>query len=507
MIRYPSAFGLLLAVLVALLCLDITDPWNGHHEGWGACYGHMARNSVKYGYGETGFGSVVNGGPRPEGPFRYYLHHPPLLPLFLSASIRVFGVHEWNLRLVPILFTAGALCVFWRIGRKLWDERRALLATACMALLPMTHYYGKVVQHEPVALFFQLTMFLFYLRWSERGSRWDFAGMLFAQALACGTNWAGYFMAPLLFLHHRLSKREWKWSLLIPVALNFLLFGFFLLHVFLLSGREGLQDLFSVFLKRSSLPGSSQPELHRFTLSAWAGRQVRWTGLYFTVSILVLSLLWAGHTIRGRQRQDGCLGAFWLTVGAAYVLLFSDASFVHDYWLYFFIPVLAIAGGGGLALLQGTAIKRALAMLLVAGLLFQSGWICLQRHRERRGYPVELAYSTSVAQHTASPDRIATSLRVIPWYVLYYADRDMILAVDTLGHFQERQAARPTRYFITTTSELLISRVPHLRGAGQEFFDRSGVLHSDHILYRYLCEKYRFEVRDGFVFFDLSERR
>ena len=62
-----------------------------------------------------------------------YLEKPPLLYWCVAASFKVFGIHEWAVRLVPVLFFAGTLAAMAALGA-LAKRPWAAVATALMLI-------------------------------------------------------------------------------------------------------------------------------------------------------------------------------------------------------------------------------------------------------------------------------------------------------------------------------------------------------------------------------------
>ncbi|GIX49568.1 MAG: hypothetical protein KatS3mg131_3779 [Candidatus Tectimicrobiota bacterium] len=69
-----------------------------------AVYSIAARNFVRYGYIDFGLGQILNTGRVAPEEFVYYITHPPLSALLTSISIRIFGMTEWSVQLVPAAF-------------------------------------------------------------------------------------------------------------------------------------------------------------------------------------------------------------------------------------------------------------------------------------------------------------------------------------------------------------------------------------------------------------------
>src|SRR3990167_9954716 len=84
----------ILVLAAALLSVNLDKPFIGHHDWNGAWYSNFARNFMRYGLWQTKFGQVMNYDLISPNEFQYFTHYPPLLPIFMYISFKIFGVHE-----------------------------------------------------------------------------------------------------------------------------------------------------------------------------------------------------------------------------------------------------------------------------------------------------------------------------------------------------------------------------------------------------------------------------
>ena len=197
---------------------------------------------------------------RPED-FTYYTHHPPLVPFTVSLSFALFGEHPWAARLVSVGFSLGSLLLVFLLGVEIGGRRLGLLAAFFFALLPMNAFYGRMANYEAATNFFALASAFFYLRWHRKRRGGLLALSLGALALGAAMDWPAYYLAGILPVHHLFASKGKPWDrkvILFPV-LAVILFGLFLVHIRLLSGKRGLSDLASAFLFRARSEGTSRP--------------------------------------------------------------------------------------------------------------------------------------------------------------------------------------------------------------------------------------------------------
>src|SRR5206468_4551724 len=66
-----------------------------------------------------------------------YFEKPALFYWLQAGAIRLFGVHEWSLRLWNGLFAVFGCLAVYVAGRRLYDRRSALLAAGILATSPL----------------------------------------------------------------------------------------------------------------------------------------------------------------------------------------------------------------------------------------------------------------------------------------------------------------------------------------------------------------------------------
>lgn len=106
---------------------------------------------------------------------------------FLAAPlVAAFGLHAWTIRLVVVLLWALAALLVWRIGLRVLDEPRAVLAAVLFWVWPAYFVWKSTRAHGFYGseLLLGLLVLLLVLRLAERVSRRDL--VLLGLALGCG---------------------------------------------------------------------------------------------------------------------------------------------------------------------------------------------------------------------------------------------------------------------------------------------------------------------------------
>jgi 4-amino-4-deoxy-L-arabinose transferase-like glycosyltransferase len=460
-----AVLGAVLSLSAILLCHHLTEPFTGLHEWQSAFMSAAARNHVRYGYAVTRLAVIENADVVPPEWFRYYPDHPPLVPVLVSLSFRVFGEHEWSARLVPIAFTLGSTLLIYLLGTELGGRRLGLLTAFIYALLPMNAYFGRMVSHEAPTSFFALAMALAYLRWHRTRRPALFGTALGALILGALCGWPAYYLAGILPLHHVVTARRSRERkvLLFPLTV-ILLFGLHLGSVYWLQGPTGLTYLASKFLFRTKLHLSSTlealgitPAAVTFTWGQFLLKELGQAGTLFTPPVLILATLGLYDTLRrrGRATSDPLFMIALLLFGITHVALFPQAAWQHEYMLFYCSAPLALLAAIGASSFAWDGPR--LRALGVVGLLFVLAALSTTRLLYRMHNADIYRVAPLVKQYTRSGEQVVTNGMAIYGeapQIGYYAGRDV--SYDPVFHpwqLERRLAAARRRPFAVMLSE------------------------------------------------------
>lgn len=317
--------ALLLFGIIGILCLAwlprLNDPFIRPHENNNARYGVAAKSHLNFGLPETLGGNHLYS--LRDGVA--YVNHPGTLSLIIAGSYALLGVSEAGTRLVPMLFSVLFLFTLYHIVRSRTSTHTAGLAAFCAAAVPMFLWYGIMANFEPLILPLGLLALYFYDRnkplsaaiFCGLATLIDHGGALIV--IGAATIRFGRPLLPLLA------------AAVLGEFVNFT-------HIYLIAGAEGIKSILDSGISRSTV--STAP-------TEFLAREA--TRIYYFFSPLFLLLVPYGF-LRGRKtnRRLLRLAGGLLVWGTSYVLIFNDAAFVHDYWLYFLIPGLAIPAAIGM---------------------------------------------------------------------------------------------------------------------------------------------------------------
>lgn len=92
--------------------------------------------------------------------------HPPLSYVLTHFWIQ-FGRNEVWLRLLPVIFGVGTVYVLYLLGKRLFNEKVALLAALLLAIAPYHIYYSQEFRMYSMATFFAVVSMYFFVNLLE----------------------------------------------------------------------------------------------------------------------------------------------------------------------------------------------------------------------------------------------------------------------------------------------------------------------------------------------------
>lgn len=491
---------IVLAIGLALLCRDLTGPFIGRHEWNSAGYCVFARNHIAWGLGYTRLYCIWgNTATPPAQPVRY-LNHPPLIAAWVALPLLVCGDHEWAARLVPIAATlAGAGLLMVLVGR-LHSHGLGVLAGLFYVTLPATAYYGRMVDHIPLAQFFSLLTLHGYVHWSglyaartaqatlrpdhpRRSRRIGVACYTLGIILGIGTAWAVVLMAALIWLWNLVrarsdptARRLTLWLTVIPAAA----LAAVVLHI--LAGCGWNWHMFGPLVASRTFGESDRHD--SFTALEWLWRN--WANLQTSATVyaalaaviflalipLILRFSRPTSPWRAIVRSRPATVPILLTLlqGLLYVVVFANQSWEHDYWQYLMLPFLAVALAAVVLACYTLLLRPAPALAGLAAVLVVALMPVFARGRDRLYGPEAPQLATIQALIRLSqliPDRVpAMTLATYPqagaqfggdrehWWstqIEYYARRPLIPAT-TLADIEAHAAECPAYLLELTDS-------------------------------------------------------
>ena len=406
-----------------ILALGITRPLAGQHDWNSVFFGNAARNQLSLGLLKTKLGVVTNVNPLPNETLGFYTHHPILMPLLLAGSIKIFGITDWAIRLVPVISATVLIYFLFKLVQRFWDTRAALLSIFFLVVSPMLLYYSKIPIHETVVLgFLGLTFWAYF----TKRYRLIIIGLVLSQL----TSWAGYYLSLYLPLHALIFKLKFsRRRLLALFLLAPLMFVLHNLHSYWLTGN--FQSLLTAFLFRVN--AASEAQIFGFTYAKFVTLQARWIVIYFTRIVSLLSLIWLiGLIIRLCRRRPVTLPDSFLLLllifGFTHNAIFRQQAFIHDYTLIYALPFFAVSAAVVLSKLKVNTLILLVILAIVATERFSYIKALFRTGAANPGVPLGNSINRWTQPHTSTLILNAELMRFYDVFINYYADRKVFAA-------------------------------------------------------------------------------
>jgi 4-amino-4-deoxy-L-arabinose transferase-like glycosyltransferase len=405
----------------------------GHHDANGVWLGAAARNLAGYGPAEIGWAPILNRGPLRATDLNVYINHPPLVVWASALALTLFGGDELSLRWVSMASTLVAIAGFYVLCRRLFGERRGLLCVALFTLTPMILYFGRMPNHEPLSLAFLMPLAAMLVRRREGTQR--LAGMLALATLAIWTAWASVFFVACFAVVGWLWKRgEAKLGMLALSAVA-LLTPALIMAVYVTQYPGTLDKLIVAWVTRTSNVVNADAVLSATDIAFTWGDYIMTTLVHLasaaTLALLVLGAFGWVSAIRDTDRRRPSMLLALAAAGLAYILVFRQVSFLHNYYKIYLMPVLAISAHYAIVRAWTSPRHQRVLRPVTIGLLVPSllaGALTMRAWINTTDDYMELRLATYLAEATRPEETIFTNLPFNP-NLEYYAHRRLVADV------------------------------------------------------------------------------
>jgi 4-amino-4-deoxy-L-arabinose transferase-like glycosyltransferase len=455
-----------LGFVLACLLPTINLPWVEEDNYYGALYSQAAHNNLRAGLCVTsGVPVPLYFGPLPIPRDAYYVHHPVLMPLMVTAAVAIFGERERSVKLVPILCSVASALFLWLLVRDAIGRRAAALATAFFVTLPMELHYGDMVDFEPPLLMWMLAALLCLRYWHVRRTNVWIVLAGFCCGGAVWTDWPGYLfilsISISLLLRKERRARFLGMGLFAIAAASGTLFLLQIRHV----NPGSWHDLWTAVTMRLGsgvAAGSSQidqaTELH-FTFGKWVRRILQGLGqdyLFWTWGFVLLGTIFLVRNLKSSGwRWLGWAVLQMAAAGISYMLLLRNWSYIHDWASFSLIGAISIQSGLGLEGLMEWIDRSAVkffqpvgAIAIVILFVFQSAAGFMQAEAQRSqltmldgqvSEPAGLIPDAGRYLESAFPAETTILCNFDPYYstLSYYAQRTILRNVGTADEWKD----------------------------------------------------------------------
>lgn len=335
---------LILGISLNLLFININKPFWGHHDWNSVVYSNIARNYIRYGYLTTKLGQVTNVDLQNSESFAFITHYPPLLPILISFSFRVFGQTELSARLVTITFSLIMVYFIYRLGKEIHSTFFGIVSATSIIFTPIFLYFGKLPVHDTVVPAVSTFGFWAYVKFiKEKRPKYYFLLIL---SLVVGglINWSALYLVVALIFHQLITDGKFKQTrkIIALVPISVFIFALHVFHVRLLGAETS--NIFNNVLIR--INPFLTADLYGFSVFKYLKQELLLIRQYYTWPIFVGSIIFFFSFLIGFVRKSltnaQTLISTLFIYGIIQLLVFSQLSFIHDYMIYYLLPFFAL---------------------------------------------------------------------------------------------------------------------------------------------------------------------
>lgn len=341
----PWAILPVVVLAAAILSIGIGRDYRLKHEDNNALHAAFGRAHVGAGLGVTkGHDAYIN---RENGRVHFYAHHPPGCGLALGGVFFVTGsCSPAVVRGVAISASLATLVLLWWIVRREAGPLPALVSALAFAILPQASFYGRMVNHEVLALPCIVLVVDRYFALARGGGTRAMIGLGFAATAGALFSWAVFFALAACAVHAAISLRRLEAypgagiSLAWALSLGVVLFAGDLAHIAWVKGGD-LSDLMAILSSRVGAGQSYGP-------FEWAHKMLGFSRRLATASGTIAAI-WLGiRAVRALLRKTSLrpveeIAAVFLLGGLGYLAVFNWGAWQHHYWQFPLLPAVVIA--------------------------------------------------------------------------------------------------------------------------------------------------------------------
>jgi len=397
---------------VGILAIGLRADWRLRHEDNGAMHTTLALSHLRLGLERTRAHDVFfNPRTREAAP---YGHHPPATALVLAGVFALTGSDTPAVaRLAVILFQVSSVFLVFALLTGFVPRPSALLGGFLMATLPMSGFFGRMVNYEPLCLAAVLVQFHGYARFTQTRDRrylWELAAGVIAGGLI---DWPSFFFTATLAavegvaLVRRQSASAAPFVVLVGSAVT--VFVFDLWHLWWAAGGS-LEALRRVTSTDES-PWIGTLSVSRFVLGQVDTFRRYFTEVGFIAALTVGAALALPAKRFSQQLFEGVSGSsnadssdvrllrrLLTAAGLAalgYVLAAPNWAAAHQYWQFYFLPFVVTSMVLTWRWLvrkraeRPTSRLRVLQIVCILDVLVASGYWLHFRHTRVESYAVE----------------------------------------------------------------------------------------------------------------------
>ncbi|MFT5285016.1 MAG: hypothetical protein ACI8TQ_001177 [Planctomycetota bacterium] len=251
-----------------------------------------------------------------------YANHPPAVSLTIWLAAKLMGPAGWNeawkadrapeglapvMRMPFLLAHLGSLVLLYLVVRSVSNQRRAMIALAVMAAIPVSIIYATIVNYENPVLLFVLAAAFFHVRFLQRGKRADLIGFGLCALFGCATTFFHVFYLPGLTIQAFLRNKRRAIQLAVSAIIGLLV----PLVAHAVMSARSLANIDQSPSRLSNRINSMLEPLFdgSIPITQWASYQWERSMRYFSEPILIIAVIGVALALISRKSPQSSTGS------------------------------------------------------------------------------------------------------------------------------------------------------------------------------------------------------
>jgi 4-amino-4-deoxy-L-arabinose transferase-like glycosyltransferase len=266
----------------------------------------------------------------------YYVSHPPLVPLLISLSFKVFGTHEWAARLPIIIFSLIRLFFFYLLIDYISDRQTAFFSSIFMVFMPMFSYYGRIVDYESVTLGLSLVFLYYFVKFCATQRRILLIVLIVVAILGALSDWPFLLLFPALLFYVKSTHKGMKPYIGLTILTYLTAFAAILFYHY--TTASSLNNYIQLFIGR----GSHQTMLRNPEFYQALAKRFLLNFTPFSCLFLVLWLIKLPKRSSLPNKAINSYATLLIIFGITVILVVPQATFIHVWILQYLTPGFAL---------------------------------------------------------------------------------------------------------------------------------------------------------------------
>jgi 4-amino-4-deoxy-L-arabinose transferase-like glycosyltransferase len=280
--------------------------------------------------------------------------------LLIAGLYRIFGVHYWLARLVPLSFFMLSTYFLYRLAARIYTSPQALAVGLVYAVLPLSLFFSRAIMPEPALLCFYIAGYYYFVKWlnDERFGTLMRAAVCTCLAVSQKPPVAFVGLAMLVLCVGKYKQRVFKqWQLYVFAAVALIPPAIYFIAAKNVADVPFVSRIASRHLLPDMLSSFASPVAAAFYKDALPRA--------FTLPFLVFAALGFLFSFR---RQDRPI--LWLSLAMLLEVAAVVSVIKFMYYLMLFVPVVALLSGKFLGVLWHKTYTDKILLLSLLAVMF-----------------------------------------------------------------------------------------------------------------------------------------